>query len=138
MIKAIICSLFILIWNQNNYCEDPEKIAKNNTKKLVVEEKVEVDVFSWSIEEKEIVEEPIKDEVKHIKTPEKVKSLYYTAYSAGSKAKMDNLYYMIDNTEINSVTIDIKTVSWYVSFEMDHDRFSNIKPVSDWRIKDVK
>lgn len=75
---------------------------------------------------------------KHIKTPEKVKSLYYTAYAAWNKNKLDSLYNLIDKTEINSVTIDIKDVSWYVSFDFDNDNFDKIKPVSNNRLNNIE
>ncbi len=149
MIKAILCSFFILIWNQSNYCELPEVSKEKNTEIVILEKEEdknndEINIAeSWSILENtdllsDSKKELIEEKVTHIKTPEKVKSVYYTAYSAWSKSKMDNLYYLIDNTEINSVTIDIKTVSWYVSFEMDSEKFWKIKPISDWRIQDVK
>jgi len=47
----------------------------------------------------------------HIETPEYVQSLYYTAYAIGNEERYDNLLKISKNTEINSVIIDIKTVS---------------------------
>ena len=51
---------------------------------------------------------------------------------------MSSLDYLTKNTEVNSVTIDIKTVSWYVSFKMNDDNFWSIKPISDNRTKNIK
>ena len=74
----------------------------------------------------------------HIKTPENVKSLYYTSYSAGSKNKIDSLIYFAKNTEINSVIIDIKEVDWYTAFDMSDFKFDNIKPKTNNKIEDIK
>jgi hypothetical protein len=44
----------------------------------------------------------------------------------------------VKNSEINSVTIDIKEVDGYVAFDMSGYEFSTIIPVSNNRIKDVR
>lgn len=75
---------------------------------------------------------------KHLETPEVVKSLYYTSYSGWSKDKIDKLINLAKKTEINSVTIDIKEVDWYVAFDMSGFKFDNIKPTSNDRIPDIK
>lgn len=77
-------------------------------------------------------------EVTHVSTPDEVKSIYYTAYSAGSSKKIEYLKNLAKSKEINSVTIDIKTVSGYVSFDMSGGKFGDIKPVSDNTIRDIK
>ncbi|PID87534.1 hypothetical protein CSB07_01025 [Candidatus Gracilibacteria bacterium] len=85
-------------------------------------------------EEKKALEEKNK----HIKTPLKVKSLYYTSYAGGNSKKINSLYNLAKNTEINSVTIDIKDVSGYVSFQLNNKDFDKIKPISNNRIKDIE
>ncbi|MDC0506076.1 putative glycoside hydrolase [Candidatus Gracilibacteria bacterium] len=87
----------------------------------------------------EIVEETIVPEpIKHVATPENVKSVYFTANALGNKTRRDNLDYLVINKEINSVTIDVKTVSGYTSFEFPADDFGALKPESNDIIKDIK
>lgn len=87
----------------------------------------------------QIIQDKIEAEkVVHIETPENVKSLYYTAYATTVADKMNNLYYLAKNKEINSVTLDIKTVSGYTSFEFDENMFWDIKPTSNNIITDIK
>ncbi len=47
----------------------------------------------------------------------KVKGLYLTAYSAGSKSKIDEIINLIERTELNAVVIDIKDYSGYVLYD---------------------
>jgi len=49
-----------------------------------------------------------------------VKGIYVTAYSAGTKAKMDSLIKLIDETELNAVVIDIKDYSGKILFDSQH------------------
>jgi len=73
--------------------------------------------------------------ITHIQTPDAVKSVYYTAPSTGSETKLNTLLNLVKTKEVNSVTIDVKTVSGYVSFEMPHEKFGKIKPTSNNQIK---
>lgn len=47
----------------------------------------------------------------------KVKGLYLTAYSAGSREKIDEIIKLIERTELNAVVIDIKDYSGYVLYD---------------------
>ncbi len=49
-----------------------------------------------------------------------VKGIYITAYSAGTKTKMDSLIKLIDETELNAVVIDIKDYSGKILFDSQH------------------
>src|SRR5579862_6845022 len=40
--------------------------------------------------------------------PKEVKGIYLTAWSAGSKTKMDKMLGLLDRTELNSVVIDVR------------------------------
>lgn len=77
-------------------------------------------------------------QVKHIQTPDNVKSIYYTAWALNYWPKRENLLDLLENTEINSVTIDIKTISGYINFEMPETHFWEIKPQTNHHIKDIK
>jgi hypothetical protein len=59
----------------------------------------------------------------HVETLEKENSLYFTSSAINSSVKNTNLLYLVQNKEINSVTIDIKTVSGYINFEMPKENF---------------
>ena len=74
----------------------------------------------------------------HLDTPEAVKSLYYTSFAWGSSTRINTLLNFVENSEINSVTIDIKEVDGYVAFDMSGYEFSTIQPKSNNRIKDVR
>ena len=79
-----------------------------------------------------------KKEKLHIKTPENVKSLYFSAHSINNREKLDNFFNIAKNKEINSITIDIKEVDWYVSFELDDDSFWDIKSKSNYSIRNIE
>ncbi len=61
-----------------------------------------------------VVEEVPK--VTHIATPESVRAVYLTSWAAGSQKFRDHLFDLVDNTEINSVVIDIKDYTGKISF----------------------
>ncbi len=138
MIKYIITLALIVL----SSCSISEPIDETDASDFssgitVVSEEVSA---SWIIIEETLEEEIIIEEEKttHIETPEDVKSLYFTAYAATNDYRLENLYYLVENKEINSVVIDIKEVAWYTSFEIDDSYFSSIKPVSDNTIKDIE
>ena len=73
----------------------------------------------------------VKNEVL-VEKPEKVyaKGLYLTAYSAASKKKRESIIALIENTELNTVVIDIKDDSGYVLYD------SNILEVDEAGLED--
>ncbi len=64
-----------------------------------------------------IPEIPAAPPVTHLKTPEPVKAIYMSACVAGTPAFRDSLVKLIDATELNSIVIDIKDYSGYLSFK---------------------
>ncbi len=69
--------------------------------------------------------------VKGVKNPLKtVKGLYLTAYSAGSKTKINEIINLIKQTELNAVVIDIKDYSGLVLYD------SQLPVVNELRTKD--
>ncbi|HVL40473.1 MAG TPA: putative glycoside hydrolase [Fimbriimonadaceae bacterium] len=52
--------------------------------------------------------EPPKEKHEAFKKPEHVRGIYLTAWSAGSKRKMEKVYQMLKETELNAVVIDIR------------------------------
>lgn len=57
-----------------------------------------------------------KKEIKHLKTPEPLKGVYMTQCVAGTPSFRDKVIKLIEETEINSVIIDIKDYTGTVSF----------------------
>ncbi|KKQ77682.1 MAG: hypothetical protein A3A96_01130 [Candidatus Zambryskibacteria bacterium RIFCSPLOWO2_01_FULL_39_39] len=55
-------------------------------------------------------------EVKHLKTPEPLKGVYMTQCVAGTPSFRDKVVRLIDDTELNSIIIDIKDYTGTVSF----------------------
>ena len=76
--------------------------------------------------------------ISHIKTPDSLHSLYYNWYSVSNEDKMNTFYDLIESSEINSITIDIKSVSWYVNFDISDYEYWSIQPQSNNKIKDIK
>lgn len=52
----------------------------------------------------------------HISTPSPVRAVYMTSCVAATPSLRENLVKLIDDTEINSVVVDIKTFDGYISF----------------------
>lgn len=125
-IIVILISLALLF-----SCKNIENIEKLSTESFSPLKNV--------VKNKEIVEkkkEKIEKDI-HIKTPDIVESLYYSAFWIIDEKKFNNLLKIAKNTSINSVVIDIKEVDWYVSFKIDDNNFSKIKPTSDNKIKNI-
>lgn len=55
----------------------------------------------------------------HLETPESVRALYMSAWTASSKTARDKLIHFISNSSLNAVVIDIKDATGRVSFLVD-------------------
>ncbi len=73
--------------------------------------------------------------VTHIETPTAVKAIYMTSWVAGTKKMRDRLIGIIDDTEINSVVIDIKDYSGIIAFEVSNPI---LKDAEEIRIPSIK
>lgn len=131
-----ICILYWLwswlyLWIPYGLFESPRLIEKPIQFKWDISD-------SWSTSTWVIVVwEELQNDI-HIKAPKSVRSLYFTANAVNSDHRRENLSTLVKNTEINSVTIDIKTVSGYTSFAFDESKFGDIKPESNNIISDIK
>ena len=81
--------------------------------------------------------EPEKKTVWHIKTPEEVKGIYMTSWVASTNSIREGLVKIIEDTEINSVVIDIKDYTGKIAFLMNDSKILEIGS-SENRIKDMK
>ncbi len=62
--------------------------------------------------------------VQHIKTPEHVKTIYMTQCVVGTKPFRESLVKIAEETEINSIIIDIKDYTGRIAFLTDHPLLS--------------
>lgn len=68
---------------------------------------------------------PIKKIVKHQVTPEPVKAIYMTACAASMPSFRNKLIKLINETELNSIIIDIKDYTGTISFKTDNPEFKD-------------
>lgn len=72
-----------------------------------------------------IVTPSIKKVASHIRTPEVVKGIYMTACVAGTPSFRAKLLQLVNETEINSIVIDIKDYTGTISFPIDNLLFKD-------------
>lgn len=82
------------------------------------------------VEEKEIV--------KHVKIPDQVKAIYMTACVVGTPSFRDELVKLVDETEINSIIIDIKDFSGSISFPPKNPDWQYAWEAANCGTKDMK
>lgn len=75
--------------------------------------------------------------VTHIETPDKVKALYMSSWVASSKDFRNSLIKMIDETELNSVVIDIKDSTGRIAFKIEDEEIEKIGSIEN-RIKNIR
>ena len=75
--------------------------------------------------------------VTHIKTPDPLKAVYMTSWAAGNQRFRKELFDLVDNTEINSVVIDIKDYTGKISFPVEDPLLVEIGS-AEKRIPDIK
>ena len=73
-------------------------------------------VASHTKEEKKVPVEDTREVVKHVPLPEQVKTIYMTSCVVGTPSFREKLVTLMNETEINSVIIDIKDFSGTISF----------------------
>ncbi len=75
--------------------------------------------------------------VTHIKTPEAVKAIYMTGWVGGSEKLRSKLIKLIDDTELNSIVIDIKDYTGKISFHVENPELKAFGSGEN-RIPDIK
>lgn len=73
----------------------------------------------------------------HVETPDQVKAIYMSSWVAGTPSFREKLVKIADETEINSVIIDIKDSTGKVSFKIDEEPFASLNSTEN-RISDIK
>ncbi len=72
----------------------------------------------------------------HILTPKPVKGIYMTSWVAGTKDWRESMVKLIEETELNSIVIDVKDYSGHISFEVSDPVLKEIG-ASEKRIPDI-
>jgi len=67
-----------------------------------------------------------KKQVKHLKTPKPLKAIYMTQCVAGTPSFRDKLVKLVDETELNSIVIDIKDYTGTVSFDTGNPEIDSL------------
>ncbi|MFA6397342.1 MAG: putative glycoside hydrolase [Candidatus Paceibacterota bacterium] len=100
----------------------------------------EVKDVSQTIDEQEVkIDEVVIDEkppMTHIKTPEAVKAIYMSSWVASDRTFRNKLIKIADETEINSLVIDIKDYTGMISFNVTDPYLKEIGSSKD-RIKNI-
>jgi hypothetical protein len=86
-----------------------------------------------TLKEKEI----IKEIIVHKETPEVVKAIYMSACVAGTPSFRAKLLKLANETEINSIMIDVKDYTGTISFSIDHPLFRD-NAGTGCKVKDMK
>ena len=73
----------------------------------------------------------------HISTPKPVKGIYMTSWVAGTKDWRQRMVKLIEETELNSIVIDIKDYSGHISFEVSDPVLKETGAVEN-RIPDIR
>lgn len=100
-----------------------------------VKEKVSTAVTDEDEDDKKEKEEL---QISHIETPDSVKAVYMTACAAGTSSFRKNILSLVDDTEINSVVIDIKDYSGTISFSLSEDLMRENEGSQGCRVKDMR
>jgi len=75
--------------------------------------------------------------VTHLATPKPVKAIYMTSWVAGDLSFRNKLIKMIDDTELNSVIIDVKDTTGKISFAVNDPSLKQMNSAEN-RIRDIK
>jgi hypothetical protein len=86
-------------------------------------------------EDEKVVVVPVEPETLHTKRPEMMKALYMTSCVATVTTWREKLAKMIDDTELNSIIIDIKDYTGMVSYDVEEPEFV---PNTSCFVKDMK
>lgn len=75
--------------------------------------------------------------VTHIKTPDQVKAIYMSSWVAGSPKYRTPLVNLVDDTELNSVVIDVKDSTGRISFYTSNKELNSLGSAEN-RISDIR
>lgn len=102
-----------------------------------VNDQVSTVVKGTAPEDSNIIEQNIEIPVTHLPTPKPLKSIYISAWVAGSAKHLARIIDLIDTTELNAVVIDVKDSTGRVSFYTDNKMINDLG-ASEKRISDIR
>ena len=129
---VIICGFFVwyIVSSFSN------KIEYTNTQDLLLnEENKDTEKVSNIVPNVSttLVEIPVT----HIQTPEHVRSIYLSSWTAGAKKYFDPLVKLVDDTELNAMVIDVKDSTGRIGFNVSDPELQKYGS-SEKRIPDVR
>jgi hypothetical protein len=77
------------------------------------------------------------EKITHLPTPDPVRGIYMTSYVAGTKDWRESLVKMIDETELNSIVIDVKDYTGRIAFEVSDPSLKETG-AAEIRIPDIR
>lgn len=132
---VIVLGIFFFIPGKNVY--DSKTIVMNPDNSSVNEASAFTALNTPEVKEVMPIMVPEKFIATHVETPEKVKAIYMSSWVAGTPSFREKLVKIMDETEINSVVIDIKDYTGKVSFIIDEEPFNEMNSTEN-RIPDIK
>ncbi len=117
-------------------CSSKTEDAGDNAGIIVVEHDGDETAVEESTEESEEETEPETEEdvivLESDVVPIKAKGIYISAYVAGTDSMMDDIIRHIDETELNTIVIDLKEDFGRIVCEMDSDLINDIGSVKQY------
>jgi hypothetical protein len=129
---VIICGFFVWYIVSSFF----NKIEYTNTQDIVLNEEnkdsEKVPTITPNVSNA-LVEIPVT----HIQTPEHVRSIYLSSWTAGAKKYFDPLVKLADETEINSMVIDVKDSTGRIGFNVSNPELQKYGS-AEKRISDIR
>ncbi|MBU1159603.1 putative glycoside hydrolase, partial [Patescibacteria group bacterium] len=85
----------------------------------------------------QVIEKKEPEKTFHIKTPETVRGIYMTSWVASTRDWRAGLVKMIEETELNSIVIDVKDYTGKIAFEVSDPEIKKYNS-DEKRIDDIK
>ncbi|NDI36410.1 putative glycoside hydrolase [Chengkuizengella sediminis] len=134
--ELIFALLFTLWGNANENIQQNQSVAQLLENAVQFRNSVvEEDSITYPMDENIGTEEWVKKDPQPEGIPD-IKGVYSTAYTANGGSKLDTILQLIDETELNSIVVDIKDDYGYVTYKSENPeivKYGNTKPF----IKDV-
>ncbi len=140
--KVLLASLTLVVCGVVVYYEWPMftgqveyNSLKATTSNEIVDSNKPIDVVTPPIAN--ISTPPAPVPVIHIKTPSAVKAVYISSWVAGNSKYRDPIIKLIDDTELNSIVVDVKDSTGRISFQTSSKDLNNFGSV-EGRISDIR
>lgn len=140
--KVLLVSLTLVVCGVIVYYEWPMftgqveyNSLKTTTSNEIVDSNKPIDVVTPPVANISTTPSPVP--VIHIKTPSAVKAVYISSWVAGNSKYRDPIIKLVDDTELNSIVIDVKDSTGRISFQTSSKDLNNFGSV-EGRISDIR